>query len=99
MASAIMPSSTPPTIANGKVYVGTFSGQLLVYGLNSPAADGINFIQANAVTAGASTLELQADSQSLGWLNDDSRRLKPMHALKRDVACLKACPMRTFSQL
>ena len=40
----------PPTIANGKVYVGTFSGQLLAYGLNPPATGGINFIQANSVT-------------------------------------------------
>ena len=28
----------PPTIANGKVYVSSFSGQLQVYGLNPPAA-------------------------------------------------------------
>ncbi len=26
----------PPTIANGKLYVATFSNQLLVYGLNPP---------------------------------------------------------------
>jgi hypothetical protein len=25
---------SPPTIANGKVYLATFSGQLVVYGLN-----------------------------------------------------------------
>ena len=29
----------PPTIANGKVYLGTFSGQLLAYGLNGPPPD------------------------------------------------------------
>jgi hypothetical protein len=28
----------PPTIANGKVYLATFSGKLLVYGLHAPAA-------------------------------------------------------------
>jgi hypothetical protein len=28
----------PPTIANGKVYLATFSGKLNVYGLNAPAA-------------------------------------------------------------
>ena len=27
---------SPPTVANGKVYVATFSNQLLVYGLNPP---------------------------------------------------------------
>jgi hypothetical protein len=29
---------TPPTIANGKVYVATFSNQLVVYGLNPPGS-------------------------------------------------------------
>jgi hypothetical protein len=28
----------PPTIANGKVYLATFSGKLIVYGLNAPPA-------------------------------------------------------------
>jgi hypothetical protein len=36
----------PPTIANGKVYVATFSGQLVVYGLNPPATPvGVAFVQ------------------------------------------------------
>ena len=28
----------PPTIANGKVYLATFSNNLMVYGLNAPSA-------------------------------------------------------------
>jgi hypothetical protein len=28
----------PPTVANGKVYLATFSGRVNVYGLHSPAA-------------------------------------------------------------
>jgi hypothetical protein len=40
----------PPTVANGKVYLGTFSGQLQVYGLNPPAAGGISFVQAASAT-------------------------------------------------
>ena len=41
---------TPPTIANGKVYAATFSGQLVVYGLNPPAASSISFMQVAAAT-------------------------------------------------
>ena len=35
------PSSPPPTIANGRVYLGTFSGELLVYGLGKWAASPV----------------------------------------------------------
>lgn len=62
----------PPTIANGKVYLGTFSGQLLVYGLNPPAAGGIKFVQANiAAVSGASTSATVAfgSPQNAGDLN------------------------------
>ena len=41
---------TPPTIANGKVYVPTFSDALVVYGLNPPAASSITFMQVAAAT-------------------------------------------------
>jgi hypothetical protein len=35
----------PPTVANGKVYLPTFSGQVMVYGLNPPSSAGIYFVQ------------------------------------------------------
>jgi hypothetical protein len=35
----------PPTVANGKVYLPSFSGQLLVYGQNPPPASGVRFVQ------------------------------------------------------
>ncbi len=41
---------SPPTIANGKVYLATFSDQLAIYGLNPPPATAIRFIQVAAAT-------------------------------------------------
>ena len=58
----------PPTIANGKVYVGTFSGQLLAYGLNPPSATGINFIQANSVTPQSAVA-----SAAVSFLNPETK--------------------------
>ena len=40
----------PPTVANGKVYLGTFSNQLLVYGLNPGQGSGIGFVQVASAT-------------------------------------------------
>ena len=40
----------PPTVVNGKVYLATFSGQLLVYGLNPPTSSQVSFVQVNAAT-------------------------------------------------
>jgi len=40
----------PTTIANGKVYLGTFSNQLLVYGLNPGQGSGIGFVQVASAT-------------------------------------------------
>jgi hypothetical protein len=44
----------PPTVANGKVYLPTFSGQVIVYGLNPPASTEIHFVQ-DAITNPFST--------------------------------------------
>src|SRR5690348_13505117 len=41
---------TPLTIANGKVYVPTFSDALVVYGLNPPPVSSITFMQVAAAT-------------------------------------------------
>jgi hypothetical protein len=41
---------SPPTVANGKVYLATFSNELVVYGLNPPPATAISFIQVAAAT-------------------------------------------------
>ena len=45
----------PPTVVNGKVYLATFSGQLVVYGLNPPASSQVTFVQVNAATPQSST--------------------------------------------
>lgn len=45
----------PPTIANGKVYVATFSNALVVYGLNPPPASNISFMQVAAATPQSSS--------------------------------------------
>src|SRR6185503_15334826 len=54
----------PPTIVNGKVYLATFSNQLVVYGLNPPPlappptpGSGISFVQvASAVPSNAANV-------------------------------------------
>ena len=45
----------PPTVANGKVYLATFSGELLAYGLNPPPSTQIVFVQVNAATPQSAT--------------------------------------------
>jgi hypothetical protein len=62
----------PPTVANGKVYLATFSGQLLVYGGNPPASNQISFVQANAATPQSATASVTVPfkaAQSQGNLN------------------------------
>jgi hypothetical protein len=45
----------PPTVVNGKVYLATFSGQLVAYGLNPPPSSQIVFVQVNAATPQSAT--------------------------------------------
>ena len=62
----------PPTVVNGKMYMGSFSGQLLVYGLNPPAASGIRFIQAASTSPGTTQSTLNtaySSSQTPGNFN------------------------------
>ncbi len=62
----------PPTIANGKVYAGSFSGQLQVYGLNPPPFQGIQFVQvasATPQTTSASVSVAYPGLQTAGDLN------------------------------
>src|ERR1700683_4489414 len=62
----------PPTIANGKVYMGSFSGQLQVYGLNPPAFQGVRFVQVASATPQSSTASVPvaySTAQTTGDLN------------------------------
>jgi hypothetical protein len=61
----------PPTVANGKVYLPTFSGQVIVYGLNPPSSPGIYFVQ-DATTNPSSTSQASVSfptQQTAGDLN------------------------------
>jgi hypothetical protein len=62
----------PLTIANGKVYVGSFSGQLQVYGLNPPSFQGVRFVQVASATPQSTTSSVPvaySKSQTAGDLN------------------------------
>src|SRR5579862_2225234 len=62
----------PPTIANGKVYVATFSGQLVVYGLNPASSSQVSFVQVNSGTPQSSTSSVTVafpSAQTQGNLN------------------------------
>ncbi|HEV2117524.1 MAG TPA: hypothetical protein VGR48_15940 [Terriglobales bacterium] len=62
----------PPTVANGKVFLGTFSGQLQVYGLNPPPASGIHFVQVGSAVFSSATPVVAASypsAESGGDLN------------------------------
>ena len=62
----------PPTVVNGKVYLATFSGQLLAYGLNPPPSSQIVFLQVNAATPQSATSSVTVPfnlAQNKGDLN------------------------------
>jgi hypothetical protein len=62
----------PPTVVNGKVYLATFSGQLVVYGLNPPPSNQISFVQVNAATPQSAVSSVTVPfkmAQSAGDLN------------------------------
>jgi len=44
---------TPPTVANGRVYVATFSNQLVVYGLNPPGGGTSPLVSSLSPTSGS----------------------------------------------
>ena len=62
----------PPTVANGKVYLATFSGDLMVYGPTPPASSQIVFLQVNAATPQSATSSVTVPfnvAQTAGDLN------------------------------
>jgi hypothetical protein len=62
----------PPTVVNGKVYLATFSGELVVYGTNPPSSSQVNFVQANYQTPQAPTSSVSVkfnSAQTQGNLN------------------------------
>ncbi len=63
---------SPPTVANGKVYVASSSGQLQVYGLNPPPFQGIRFVQVASAVPQSTTASVSvaySGSQTAGDLN------------------------------
>ncbi len=61
-----------PTIVNGKVYVATFSGQLVVYGLNPSGSSQVSFVQVSSSTPQSATSSVTAafsSAQTQGNLN------------------------------
>jgi hypothetical protein len=62
----------PPAVANGKVYLATFSNQIVVYGLNPTGASSIGFVQVSAATpqsASASVAVAYPAAERAGDLN------------------------------
>ncbi|HJT00257.1 MAG TPA: hypothetical protein VJ756_14295 [Terriglobales bacterium] len=57
-AMGVFAKFNPPTVAKGKVYLGTFSGQLLVYGLNPPAPSGIAYVQGTSKSLAISSSQI-----------------------------------------
>ena len=61
-----------PTVVDGKVFVGSFSGQLQVYGLNPPAFQGVRFVQVASATPQSTSSSVPvaySSTQTAGNLN------------------------------
>lgn len=96
---------SPPTIANGKVYIGTFSKKLMVYGLNPPPASGIKFIQgafatpqklsSSAVSVTPPSPQIQGDLNVVvvGW-NDATSSVQSVTDSFGNTYSLAAGPVR-----
>jgi hypothetical protein len=98
---------SPPTIANGKVYLATFSNQLLVYGLNPPAAPSIGFVQVNAATPQSPTGSVSISYPNpetagdlnvvvVGW-NDTSAKIKSVTDSQGNLYSVAAATLVTSS--
>jgi len=98
---------TPPTIANGKVYLATFSSQILVYGLNPPPAPNIGFVQVNAATPQSPTASVSVSYTSyesagdlnvvvVGW-NDTTSKIRSVTDSQGNLYSVAAATLGTSS--
>ena len=98
---------SPPTIANGKVYLATFSNQLLVYGLNPPPGPNMGFVQVNAATPQSPTGSVSIAYPNpettgdlnivvVGW-NDTSAKIRSVTDSQGNVYLVAAPTLSTSS--
>jgi len=93
----------PPTIANGKVYASSFSGQLQVYGLNPPSASVIRFAQVAAASSSSAQSIVSASYSAqqkagnfnvaiIGW-NDSTANVQSVSDSAGNTYALAAGPI------